>query len=106
MGVTALQHRIAVGLFAGGRSPAPPWLDRGQVTPGWWGILAALLLYVLYEAIKYVILASQTLKSIPNSLGGYDGCFNLAICAVIARLFLLLAGNRSEPWSSWRKGVN
>ena len=97
MGVTAQQFRMAVGMFAGGRSPAPPWARKGQHSSGWKKILVMILYLFL---ILHVILCSirepqgvvnRILLQSVSGCGVSDGyCGDIVM---VMRILLIMAGD-------------
>ena len=93
MGVSAVQHRACVGMFAGGRAPAPPWSGGGQYRSWWWWIVT-MIMYVLLKVMECKTRVTQTvIFHTTSSTSLYDGCFYLTIGSVVTRLLLIIAGD-------------
>lgn len=97
MGVSAQAHRICVGMFAGGRSPAPPWTARGQYRPGW-GEIFQIMIYILLMmgSILHAIQEPQAAVSsiLLQSVSGwdvYDGCCGDFVLQI--QMLLIMAGD-------------
>ena len=98
MGVSAQAHRICVGMFAGGRSPAPPWTGRGQHRPGWREIFQ-IMIYILLMmgGIHLVIQEPQAaansilLQSVSGWDHVYDGCCGDIVLQI--QMLLIIAGD-------------
>ena len=83
MGVSVQQYRASVGMFAGGRAPAPPWSGgsgRSMCRSWWWWDVFTMTMYFLLQVILFFNKSEQNATDILvlqslSSQDMWEGCY-------------------------------